>query len=89
MSENGSRRVVEFDIDRYVRNSKKVDLTQRARRRPGWAGMGPGLVYGARHGGARPSGGSAAPAPTHWRPAAAAREDAMAPQPGEPAKDPA
>jgi hypothetical protein len=28
MSENGSRRVVEFDIDRYVRNSKKVDLTQ-------------------------------------------------------------
>src|SRR3954463_8570203 len=26
MSENG-RRVVEFDIDRYVRNSKKVDLT--------------------------------------------------------------
>src|SRR5215208_6710925 len=28
MSENGSRRVVEFDIDRYVRNSRKVDLTQ-------------------------------------------------------------
>ena len=28
MTENGSRRVVEFDIDRYVRDSKKVDLTQ-------------------------------------------------------------
>jgi hypothetical protein len=27
MSANGSRRVVEFDIDRYVRNSRKVDLT--------------------------------------------------------------
>src|SRR4249920_758879 len=27
MSENGAKRVVEFDIDRYVRNSKKVDLS--------------------------------------------------------------
>ena len=62
---------------------------ERARRRPGWAGMGPGLVYGAQHEGARPNGGSAAPAPTHWRPADAPREDAMAVQPGEPAKDPA
>ena len=35
----------------------------RARRKPGWAGTGPGLVYGAQHEGARPNGGSAAPRP--------------------------
>ncbi len=62
---------------------------ERARRKPGWAGTGPGLVYGAQHEGARPNGGSAAPPPTHWRPADAPREDALAVQPGEPANDPA
>ena len=62
---------------------------ERARRKPGWAGTGPGLVYGAQHEAAQPNGGFAAPAPTHWRPADAPREDALAAQPGEPANGPA
>jgi hypothetical protein len=62
---------------------------ERARRKPGWAGMGPGVVHGAQHDGAQPNGRVAAPSPTHWRPADVPREDALAPQPGEPAKHPA
>jgi hypothetical protein len=52
---------------------------RRARRRPGSAGVGPGVCHGVPAA-AEPAGGaSRAPAPTHWGAPTGERDDALAP----------